>query len=469
MGNVAEIQDQFLTRAEDKTFDAKHRATLNFNIGKYHASVQNGLKQYKDHEQARSQASYIKSKTINKLDLFLLEWEANFVHNGGKVIWARNRNEALQEIIRIFKTRQAKLVVKSKSMTSEELHLNEFLEGNGIESVETDLGEYIVQLRGEAPYHIVTPAMHLSKQDVGQLFQEKLQMPPTDNAEDMVALARRVMREKYTSADVGITGGNFLVADIGGVALTENEGNARLSVTFPKVHIAIVGIEKIVPSLEDLDLYWPLLATSGTGQQVTVYNSVLTGPRKKGETDGPEEMYVVLLDNGRTDLLADPEKRQALNCIRCGACLNACPVYRSVGGHTYAATYSGPIGSVITPHYEGMEKFKHLSFASSLCGACTSVCPVKIDLHNLLLLNRRQSVEEGLATGEEKKAMAGFRFAMLHRWTLDLPIAKLKTWVIERLFGSTWGKRRATPVFAQKNFKRLWKERQKQGPQGRPV
>lgn len=463
------IKEQFMADAEAKTFDTKHRATLNFNIGKYHAAVQGGMKQYADHEQARNQASFIKTHAINHLDKYLLEWESNFTHNGGKVIWARNRQEALQEIIKIFKAKQAKLVVKSKSMVTEELHLNEFLEGNGIESLETDLGEWIVQMAGQKPYHIVTPAMHMSKGDVADLFAEKFDMPRTDNAEELVAVARRYMREKYTLADVGITGGNFLVADVGGVAVTENEGNARMSVSFPKVHIAIVGIEKMVPSLSDLDLFWPLLATSGTGQQVTVYNTVLTGPRQRTESDGPDEMYVVLLDNGRTELLADPEKRQALNCIRCGACLNACPVYRSVGGHAYGSTYSGPIGSVITPHYEGMEKFRHLSYASSLCGACTSVCPVRIDLHNLLLLNRRQAVTEGLVTDTERRAMAGFRFTMKNRWMLDIPLGKLKTWLIGKLFHGSWGKRRADMEFPNKNFKALWKDRQKQGPQGRPV
>jgi len=249
------IKEAFLADAEAKTFNPKHRATLNFNIGKYNAAVKGGMRQYADHEQARTQASYIKSKAINNLDYYLTEWERNFTSQGGRVIWARNKQEALQEIIKIMRARDARLVVKSKSMTTEELHLNEFLEANGIESLETDLGEWIVQMAGQKPYHIVTPAMHMSKGDVADLFAEKMNMPRTDDAVELVAVARRFMREKYTSADVGITGGNFLVADVGGVALTENEGNARLTVTFPKVHIAIVGIEKMLPSLDDLALF----------------------------------------------------------------------------------------------------------------------------------------------------------------------------------------------------------------------
>ena len=273
-------------------------------------------------------------------------------------------------------------------MVTEEIHLNDFLKEHGIESVETDLGEYIQQLDGEAPYHIVTPAMHKSKEDVAKLFHEKAgNRAQSHSAGDPPKIARKNLREKYITAGVGITGGNFLLADIGGVCVSENEGNGRLSTSFPATQIAIVGIEKLLPSINDLQLFWPLLATYGTGQQVTVYNTIFTGPRRANETDGPEEMYVILLDNGRTNLLRK-EVRESMYCIRCGSCLNACPVYKNIGGHAYGATYSGPIGSVITPHLKGMAEFKHLSYASSLCGNCTEVCPVKINIHGMLLENR---------------------------------------------------------------------------------
>ncbi|MDX5438180.1 MAG: LutB/LldF family L-lactate oxidation iron-sulfur protein, partial [Pontibacter sp.] len=428
---------QFLLDAETKAFDQGHRATIKFNIGKYNAAVQRGLTQYTDHELARERGSYIKTQTINNLDKYLMEWESNFTARGGKVIWARDAQEALKEIGEIMKRKRARSVVKSKSMTTEEVHLNEYLEKNGIETVETDLGEYIVQLAEQRPYHIVTPAMHMSKNDIRDLFVRKLGIQPTDNAEELVGVARKLLREKYTSAEVGITGGNFLIADVGGVAVTENEGNARLSTTFPKTHIAIVGIEKMIPSIMDLDLFWPLLSTSGTGQNVTVYNTVFTGPRQPKEKDGPEEMYVVLLDNGRTDLLALPEKREALNCIRCGACLNVCPVYKNIGGHTYETTYSGPIGSVISPHYNGMSEHKHLSFASSLCGACTSVCPVKINIHNLLLLNRKQSVEQGMADGQEKTAIKLWLKAMKSRKLLNMAPSGIKNYVLKYVLKDT--------------------------------
>jgi L-lactate dehydrogenase complex protein LldF len=454
-------EQTFLTTAEGKAFDLKHRNTINNNIDKYNTAVQRGLNQYQDHDLARSRAAYIKTQTIENLDQYLIEFETKFTQRGGKVIWAETAEDALREIWAIFKEKKAKMVVKSKSMTTEEIGLNEFLEAKGIENVETDLGEYIVQLAHQKPYHIVTPAMHLSRQDVSKIFTEKLGVPPTDDATELTLTCRRMLREKYTQAEIGITGGNFLIADVGGVAVTENEGNARLSTTFPKVHIAIVGIEKIIPKLEDLDLFWSLLATSGTGQRLTIYNSVYSGARQTDEPDGPEEMYVVLLDNGRTELLEDAQKRQALNCIRCGACLNACPIYKNIGGHTYQTTYSGPIGSVISPHYDGMKDFKHLSFASSLCGACGSVCPVKIDLPLLLLQNRAQSVNEGLSSTFEKIGFQMWRRTMLKRKRLNRWSGRIKNYLFQRFFKGTWGKRRTLPVVAPQSFNELWRAKMK--------
>jgi len=455
-----EIFKAFQQESEGKAFDLEHRRKIKFNIGKYNAAVEKGLSEFSNHEKARDRASYIKQHTILNLDKYLLEFEQNFTKNGGKVIWAQNAEEALQEIQAIFQSKGARSVVKSKTMTTEEIHLNEFLEKQGVEVVETDLGEYIVQLAGQKPYHIVTPAMHMSKKDIAELFANKLRIPLTDDATELTLTARRLLREKYLKADIGITGGNFLIADIGGVAVTENEGNARLSTTFPKTHIAIVGIEKLIPSMQDLGLMWQMLSTSGTGQQVTVYNTIFTGPRKADETDGPEEMYVILLDNGRSDLLADPEKRDALKCIRCGACLNTCPVYKNIGGHTYNTTYSGPIGSIISPQYNGLVNFKHLSYASSLCGSCTSVCPVRIPIHELLLLNREQSVKEGLTYKFEKHGFNLWKKAMLNRSLMNVGSYKIKNIVINMLFRKTWGKRRSNIKLAPKSFNELWKERQ---------
>jgi L-lactate dehydrogenase complex protein LldF len=345
-------------------------------------------------------------------------------------------------------------------MVTEEIHLNDYLTSIGVESVETDLGEYIQQMDGEAPYHIVTPAMHKSKEDVAQLFNKHLGTDISLTPEQLTLVARKNLRDKYVQAEIGITGANFILSDIGGIALTENEGNARLSVAWPKTHVVIVGIEKTIPSMNDLGLFWPLLATYGTGQQITVYNSIITGPRQPGEVDGPEEMYVILLDNGRTDLLSNAKAREALYCIRCGACLNACPVYKNIGGHAYDTTYSGPIGSVITPHLRGMHDYKHLSYASSLCGNCTDVCPVKINIHELLLENRRESVVAGESDFAEKFAWKMWKNASLSRMMMNQGNATIKNWVINKMFKG-WSNQRAPLEFPKKTFNQLWNESKK--------
>jgi L-lactate dehydrogenase complex protein LldF len=457
MGSMAE--EAFLVASENKAFDKEHRRIINYNIGKYDAAVERGLSKLINLDNTKRKGHAIKWKVMENLDKFLPEFEANFQKRGGKVIWANDAEEANREIYNILQKAGAKTVVKSKSMVTEEIELNEFLEENHIESLETDLGEYIVQLLGQKPYHIVTPAMHLSKEDIAKLFNERFGTPIDATPEQLTQKARELLREKYVRADVGITGANFLIADTGSIAISENEGNARLCTTFPKIHIAVVGIEKLIPSIADLDLFWPMLATHGTGQNLTVYNTILNGPRQSGETDGPEEMYVILLDNGRTNLLAQKDQRQGLYCIRCGACLNACPVYKNIGGHTYETTYSGPIGSIISPHMNGMEEFKHLSYASSLCGKCTEVCPVKIDIHKMLLLNRRDAVKEGLATTKEKWGWEAWKKGMLKRKLMDYFSGKTKNFLLKKFFKKTWGHFREMPTVADKSFSAMWKEK----------
>ena len=456
---MSDHADEFLIASENKAFDKEHRRIINFNIGKYDAAVNRGLSKLINLDNAKKKGHVIKWRVMENLDKYLPEFESNFQRRGGKVIWANDAEEANREILNIIQKAGAKTVVKSKSMVTEEIQLNEFLEANHIESLETDLGEYIVQLLGQRPYHIVTPAMHLSKEDIAKLFNEKFGTPIDATPEQLTAKARELLRDKYVQADVGITGANFLLADTGSIAITENEGNARLSISFPKIHIAVVGIEKIIPSIADLDLFWPMLSTHGTGQNLTVYNTILSGPRQANENDGPDEMYVVLLDNGRTNLLAQKDQRQGLYCIRCGACLNACPVYKNIGGHTYETTYSGPIGSIITPHLQGMEEFKHLSYASSLCGKCTEVCPVKIDIHKMLLLNRRDAVKHQVVTKKEEWAWAIWKKGMLSRKMMDFFKGKTKNFFLRTLFKKTWGHLREMPVVADKSFSKEWAER----------
>lgn len=454
---MGSIKQQFLEESAKKAFDLDHRKILKFNISRYESAVAKGKTQYADLQLAKDRAARIKRNVVNNLEQYLMEFESNFLKNGGHIIWAEDANEAIKEILAVAKKHDVKKVVKSKSMVTEEIELNKHLQAFGVESLETDLGEYIVQLADERPYHIVTPAMHKSKEDIAALYHEKFNTPEDYSPEQLTEFTRTKLREKFAKADMGITGGNFLIADIGGIALTENEGNAVLSMSMPKVHIAVVGLEKILPSFRDLDLFWSLLSTHGTGQKATVYNSIITGPRAEGETDGPEHMYLVLLDNGRTNLLAQENQKEALSCIRCGACLNVCPVYKNIGGHTYNTVYSGPIGSVIMPHLQGFENYNHLSFASTLCGRCTEECPVNIPIHEMLLYNRRDAVKKGHTDQGFNQIMKAYKIAMKKRWIIETFPPALKNFGIKLVFKKAWGPRRQLPVFKE-SFNSRWKK-----------
>jgi L-lactate dehydrogenase complex protein LldF len=452
---MSKQKEIFIEKSEEIAFDLKHRATIKFNISKYDAAVDLGRKRYSNLDLAKTRASYIKSLAINNLHDYLLQFEKNITANGASVVWAQNSDEAVEAVKKVLIENESKLVVKSKSMTTEEIELNDHLEEIGIESLETDLGEYIVQLAGEKPYHIVTPCMHKSRQDIAELFTEKFNTPEGSAPEYLTEFVRKKLREKFTSADVGITGANFLVADVGGICLTENEGNALMSVSFPKIHIVIAGIEKVIPRMKDLGLMWPILAAHGTGQQISVYNSLITGPKKPGETDGPEKMIVILLDNKRSDLYQNDDQYEALKCIRCGACLNACPIYRNIGGYTYDATYSGPIGSVITPFFKGLNEYNHLSSACSVCGKCTEICPVKIPLHHMLLINRRDAVRAGDGAFLWNQGMKAYQYAFAKRSRLDFLGGKTKNKLAS--FGAnSLGDQKQLPKLADQSFSKQW-------------
>jgi L-lactate dehydrogenase complex protein LldF len=455
---MTKTASSFIAKSTIKAADIEHRRKINFNIGRYKAVVPQGKQQFANVMSAREHAKNTKWRAIENLDAYLELFEKQISARGAKVLWAETAAQALEQIGNICEAKACKTLVKSKSMVTEEIHLNTYLESKGIDSVETDLGEYIQQLDGEPPYHIVTPAMHKSKEDVAKLFAEKLGTPSHLTPTELTLVARQKLREKYIQAEVGVTGANFIVADIGGIAITENEGNARLSCSMPKTHIVIVGIEKVIPSMSDLAMFWPLLSTFGTGQKVTVYNTIITGPKQANEVDGPEDMYVILLDNGRTNLLQNTKAREALYCIRCGACLNACPVYKNIGGHAYETTYSGPIGSVITPHLRGMTDYKHLSNASSLCGNCTEVCPVRINLHELLLENRHEAVVQGNSGIAERIAWKVWKTASLNRKMMNQGSGVLKNWVVNKVFKG-WTTHRSNLDFSSKTFNQLWQEK----------
>jgi L-lactate dehydrogenase complex protein LldF len=457
---------QFLKDARVMAADLRHRRIIRTALGNYEIARDKRKSSFQDWQGARQLAAETKWEAINHLDRHLEQFTAKLESRGTKVHWASNAAQAREIVLSIVSDKKARSVIKSKAMTSEEIHLNDALEHAGLKVVESDLGELIVQLRHEPPYHIVFPSMHLTRDEISELFQRELGSAPTNDPEELTMIARRALRKKYLTADIGITGANFAIAETGMISITENEGNARLTAALPKTMISLIGIEKVLPKLEDLALFLPMLATMGTGQALTCYNTMYGGPRQPGESDGPEEWHVVLLDNHRTELLADAEQRDALHCIRCGACLNVCPIFRNVGGHTYGTTYSGPIGSVITPHLRGLQDWKHLSNASSLCGACTETCPVKIDLHHHLLHNRRNAAKAQPAF-LEKLVYKLFSFVARRPalWSLGMNLARIGQPLQKLVKGTSldpakaWTQTRDLPPLAHESFKDWWRNR----------
>ncbi len=466
---------QFKTDALRLTRDLTHRAFINTSLKKYEVARDARKSLYQDWQSARQAAAEIKWEAVNHLDKYLAEFVAKTEARGTKVHWASTAEQAREIIVGIIRDKKARSVVKSKVMTGEEIHLNDALEKAGFEVAESDLGEYIVQLRHEPPYHFVFPAMHLTRGEISELFERELGSAPTTDPQELTMIARRVLREKYVTADIGISGANFAIAETGMISITENEGNARLTCALPKVHIALLGIEKVLPKLADLALFLPLLGTAGTGQALTGYNSMYNGPRQPGESDGPLEFHIVLLDNKRTALLADAEQRDALHCIRCGACLNVCPIYKNIGGHSYGTTYQGPIGSVITPHLRGLQDWKHLSGASTLCGACTEACPVKIDLHHHLLQNRRNAIKQK-PVWWERAAFQVFSFVMNRPglYAMAGSFGRLGQALHPLIKGTpldpaiAWTQTRELPPVAKETFKDFWRNRKQPTTPGEP-
>lgn len=466
------------TIADAKLQLAVYTATGRLQTNRRNVVAPEVLPEYQD---LRAHANALKKHTIENLDYYLERVEESVERNGGKVVFCRDGDEVASFVLGLARERGVHLLVKSKSMTTEEVHLNDRLEQQQIEAVETDLGEYIIQLARERPYHIVAPALHMTRYQVADLFEKNLGVEHETVVEKQTMIARATLREKFLAAGIGISGANFVVAESGAVVIVENEGNARLTTSAPKIHIAIAGIEKIIPRARDLAVFLKLLGRSATGQLMSVYTSFLAGPRREGEVDGPEEFYLVLLDNGRTKLLADAEKRESLYCIRCGACLNTCPVYRKIGGHNYPWVYSGPIGAIITPQFVGIQHDPWLPFASSLCGACAEACPVKIDIPRILLELRSEAVDVKTREGSNRWERLAFR---LWAWVMKRPrlyeaAALLASGVapavesdrdgpkwISRLPGfmnlgpvKAWTSVRDLPPAPEQNFRAMWRER----------
>lgn len=458
--------NQFLQSAQTAIADSDQRSAVQYGtdlgfskrqLAMYAAGDEHG-------EALRRQAAAIKRKGLSQLPELLKQAETTMLENGFKVLWATDAAEANQQVMEIVTRHGIKSAVKSKSMVTEELALNETLDENGVEVIETDLGEFIVQISEDAPSHIVVPVVHRTKASIRDSFIEKVDMPPTDDVQEMTHFARKVLREKFLAADLGISGGNFIVAETGSLCLVANEGNARMVTSLPTVHIALVGIEKVVPTLEDYATLTQVLPRSATGQTVTVYTHIINGPRREHETDGPEHVYVIFVDNGRSQIYAS-EYAEALACIRCGACLNACPVYKITGGHAYGWVYPGPIGAVITPLLKGLEHAHPLPNASSLCGLCKDVCPVEIDLPRMLLDLRRDLVAEKHRPWAWHLALKVWSrlWGNPAIYTLTGKLGAIGSKLLpNKLPGAIggWTKYRTLPEISSKSFRQRWQERQ---------
>lgn len=450
--------------------DERLKASINNAVMRQYTGRQLRLVELPDSDKLRQLAGQIKQHALDHLDYYLEQLQASVERNGGHVHFARDAAEARRIILDIVRQYKCSRVIKSKSMVSEEINLAHVMEAAGMDVVETDLGEFIIQISHDRPSHLVAPIVHKDRASIAKLFSEYFGTPYNDDPQALTMQARAFLREKFRNADFGMTGGNFMVAETGVLCCVENEGNQRQSVTTPRILLSLVGIEKVVPRMVDLAVMLKLLARSSTGQPITIYTNIFGGPRQPGEKDGPEEFHLVLMDNGRSEILASEEYRETLRCIRCGACLNACPIYRKIGGHSYGHVYSGPIGALITPLFQGLGNFKDLPQASSLCGACYEACPVKINIPKHLINLRRDIVNQHLNGPVER---------MIYRlwaWGLKSPFlyntigalqkfefrrrAKKTGWV-ENLpaIAAGWTQVRDMPAPARKTFHQMWKKR----------
>ncbi|MBM4062262.1 MAG: iron-sulfur cluster-binding protein [Planctomycetes bacterium] len=465
---------EFAANAARALQDTQQRQALRAAAATFAARRQAALQQAPDWQRWREQARAVKDHTLQHLDHYLESFERNATARGARVHWAADAGEAVRLVLELARAHAGGLCVKAKSMTTEEVRLNDTLERAGIEAVETDLGEWIQQLAGETPFHILVPAIHKSRGQIAELFAQKIGTPPGADPPALTAAARATLRAKFARAGLGISGANLLVAETGSLLLLENEGNIRLVTSVPKVHVALAGIEKLVPRLADLDVFLRLLPRSGTGQALSTYQSLLTGPKSRPGDEGPEELHVVLLDNGRSRMLAHEVTRPSLACIRCGACLNVCPVYQQVGGHAYGSVYPGPIGAVVTPQLLPLADAAALPFASSLCGACRDVCPVRIDIPRLLL-HLRAEVREGTPGVPAAKPARLERIAMrVGAFVMARPrLYRFATGcarLLDRLAGpllhrlpplSRWRAGREVPQLARKDFRTRWAQRRR--------
>lgn len=457
---ISEAQKKFIDSSVVNSINTNQQNILNTNNLIYQNKFSNARLQFANINLAKKRAGAIKHRVLNNLDKYLVEFEANFTKRGGKVIWALNSQQAVDEIYTIILKNNYQHIVKSKSVLSEEIELQKYLKTKGIELKETDFIEFIKKgISGDNQF--VSDLNAYNKEEIKQYLVQKYSLSKDKSINEIITTISKIKKEIFINSEVGIVEADFIISDIGAVSISENDGDSVLSSSFTKVNIVLASIEKVIPNLSDLELFLPLLSTFKTGEKISAYNTILTGPCQEDETDGPTEMYVILIDNNRTEVLSKKEQRKAMSCIQCGACSVSCPIVSLIGNNISASTYKGPIGSVVTPYLKGINEYSHLSYATTLCGKCSEVCPVNIPLHELFLHNRNDFVNKREISINEKLLFWTWKKIILNRNFMNLGSVALKNKVFSMVFSKIWGKKRKLPEFSPKNFNQMWREKSK--------
>ena len=440
----------------EKAFDEEHWQKINYSTGCFESSFAKGKVNYRNLDLEKQRAYTLRNKSMLGLEKLLVDFETHFSENGGKVLWARNADDALTMIFDLICKEKANAIMRSNSMVLDEIGLNGFLERKNVRVVETEVGRFILHEGQQKPYHPLAPSIHLSKEENNAILTGQFKLKPDSSAKQMINFVRHEVAIESKEVPICITGANFLLSDVGGVVLTENEGNILKSTSIAKVHIVVAGIAKMVPSIDDLSVLLPLLSLHASGQSMTACNTITFGPAKTG--NGPEQVYVILLDNNRSELLSHEKQRKVMSCIHCGACVSVCPVYKNIGGYSYATKHIGPIGTVMTPLMEGLEDYNYLNSACSLCRKCVEICPVKIPLDDLIIENRHLAITKKTNNSKYDALLRAMIWHCKSRKKMDSPLF-FKKLELKRLFGLLWGNNRPLPEFASKSFSQQWKER----------
>lgn len=444
---------------EKASQDEELQQVLRHNTGAALQRAKEAKKQFSNLDRIKKRASFLRLKILEELDRHLIQFESNFISRGGKVLWAIDEKEARDKILKLVNDYEAKTCLRGRSKTIDEIDIVSFLEKKDIRVISTDTDSIVAELQNRKQSHMVYPTMSISMDGAVNSLKEKYFSLEDQVDDDAVIKAlRNNLSDDIKDVKVAITGANFLVSDSGSISITSDEGNILMATAEPKLHIVVAGIDKLIPSVEDLSLFWPLLSSFAGGGKLSSVNTIFNGPRQPGEPDGPDEMVVIILDNGRTDILAKKRQRRILTCIHCGACQNVCPVYKIIGGDAYQTTYTGPYGIIVTPLMKGFKEYQHLSYASTLCGKCTQACPVDINLHDMILYNRHEAVKEGVDDQTIKKYVRAYKFITLSRKRMNFGSTALKNSLLKMTIKEDWGNRRKMPTVAPKNFNQLYHE-----------